>query len=225
MKFLFLFLLIFTFGCSESDSLAPTFSYLALGDSYTIGESVSETERWPVLLSNDLKERGIDLGLPKIIARTGWRTNQLMDSLESAPNIQEKYELISLLIGVNNQFQGRSVESFIPEFEALLQKAISLVADNTDRVIVLSIPDYGKVPFFRNRGGDAIGREIDSFNEASKTICDRYGVKYFDITPLSREVENDNELISSDLLHPSGKMYQLWVDLIIDDVANRLKNE
>lgn len=213
-------MLIFTFGCSES--IPPVYNYLALGDSYTIGESVEETERWPVQLSTALKNKGIELGAPKIIARTGWRTDQLRDSLANDPQIQEEYALVSLLIGVNNQFQSRSIESFVPEFEELLQTAIRLAGNDNKKVIVLSIPDYGKVPFFRNRGGDAIGQEIDRYNAASKTICEEYGVRYFDITPLSREVENDPELISKDRLHPSGKMYARWVDLMLDDVFELL---
>ncbi|MFT6828534.1 MAG: lysophospholipase L1-like esterase [Roseivirga sp.] len=223
VKTFVLLILMVTFACSES--VPPVYAYLALGDSYTIGQSVEEAERWPVQLSAALNNTGINLGAPKIIARTGWRTDQLLDSIQSDPNTKTNYELVSLLIGVNNQFQRRSVESFAPEFEELLQTAIRLAGNDKKKVIVLSIPDYGKVPFYRTRGGEAIGQEIDRFNAASKTICEQYGVRYFDITPLSREVENDSELISEDLLHPSGKMYARWVNLVLDDVFDLLNDQ
>lgn len=223
VKTFVLLILIAAFACSES--VPPVYNYLALGDSYTIGESVEEAERWPEQLSKALNNKGINLGTPKIIARTGWRTDQLLDSIQSDPSTKTNYELVSLLIGVNNQFQRRSVESFALEFEELLQTAIRLAGNDNKKVIVLSIPDYGKVPFFRTRGGEAIGQEIDRYNTASKTICVQYGVHYFDITPLSREVENDPELISEDRLHPSGKMYARWVDLMLDDVFVLLNDQ
>lgn len=130
--------------------------------------------------------------------------------------------MVSLLIGVNNQFRGRPVTSFTPDFEKLLQRAISLAGDNPQRVFVLSIPDYSKTPFGSSRGGD-ISTKIDRYNTASRALCDQYGIAYFDITPISREAENDPELTASDRLHPSGKMYKRWVDLIVEDVQRLLK--
>jgi lysophospholipase L1-like esterase len=220
---LLLGIILFT-ACTKEEGPSPTYNYLALGDSYTIGQSVEVDQRWPEQLSAALQSRGIALGPPKIIARTGWRTDQLQDSILSDPDLKANYELVSLLIGVNNQFQSRSVEGFIPEFEALLQTGIRLANDDPKKVIVLSIPDYGKVPFYRNRGGDRIGQEIDTYNAASKTICDQYGVAYFNITPLTREVENDEELISIDRLHPSGKLYGRWVDFILEEVVALLND-
>ena len=150
----------------QDDSL----TFLALGDSYTIGESVAENERWPVQLAARLNEKGRQTASPKIIATTGWRTDQLKSAIESDKELKERYDLVSLLIGVNNQFQGKSVESFAPEFEELLQTAIGLAGDK-EKVIVLSIPDYGVTPFGASRGEERIAKELDEYNQVSKSIC------------------------------------------------------
>lgn len=206
-------------ACDRNED-TPSFSYLALGDSYTIGQSVAESERWPVQLATNLSEQGTSVRPPVIIARTGWRADQLIEAVEGAGNLGAQYDMVSLLIGVNNQFQGQPVTSFTPDFEKLLQMAIGLTGGNPDRVFVLSIPDYGVTPFGIGWGGD-IGAEIDEYNAASKTICDQYGITWFDITPISREAATNMDLIATDRLHPSGKMYERWVDLISQDI-NRL---
>lgn len=208
------------FSCDRHED-TPSFSFLALGDSYTIGQSVAESERWPVQLTAALNAQGNSVRPPVIIARTGWRADQLIEAIENAGNLGTQYDMVSLLIGVNNQFQGRSVTSFTPDFEKLLQMAIGLTGGNPDRVFVLSIPDYGVTPFGIGWGGD-IGAEIDEYNAASKELCDQYGIAYFDITPISREAATDAELVASDRLHPSGKMYQRWVDLIQHDIQKLL---
>ena len=194
-------------------------SYLALGDSYTIGESVAEDQRWPVQLAAKMKENGVNVRNPKIIATTGWRTDQLKEAIESS-SLGPSYDMVSLLIGVNNQYQGRSVESFAPEFEELLQMAINKVGGNKNRVFVLSIPDYGKTPFGSSKE-EKIGKELDAHNAVSKEICDRYGVDYFNITSISREAKDDPELIAEDNLHPSGKSYKRWVELIYQDIITK----
>lgn len=221
MKYLAILLLVLLSACQSDDTNSPSYSYLALGDSYTIGQSVEESERWPVKLSSALNEQGINVRPPVIIAQTGWRTERLITEIENASNLGEQYDMVSLLIGVNNQFGGRSVESFTPDFEKLLQMSINLTGGNEKKVFVLSIPDYGVTLFGSSRGGD-IGGDIDRYNAASKALCDQYGIAYFDITPISREAATDLELIASDGLHPSGKMYQRWVDLIVDDVMELL---
>lgn len=185
-------------------------TYLALGDSYTIGESVSESERWPVQLAAKMTEKGISMTDPKIIATTGWRTDQLKAAIEGDKELAESYDMVSLLIGVNNQYQGKSVESFAPEFEELLQMAIKLAGDDASSVFVVSIPDYGKTPFGAAKE-QQIEKELDAYNKVSKAICRKYKVKYFNITPGSRRAKTDPELIASDNLHPSGKMYREWV--------------
>ena len=195
-------------------------TYLALGDSYTIGERVAENERWPFQLAAQLTARGIALASPRIIAKTGWRTDELEHAIENL-SCSNNYDLVSLLIGVNNQYQGKSIASYRNEFERLLVKAIELAGGNRKNVFVLSIPDYGKTPFGKAKPCE-IGREIDLFNSINKYISDKYKVSYFDITPISRKAEQFPELVTADNLHPSGKMYAAWVGLMIDKVAKLL---
>jgi len=159
---------------------------LALGDSYTIGESVGENERWPVQLMQSLREKGWQVADPKIIATTGWRTDELKNAvLKEDLQLNSDFNLISLLIGVNNQYQGKSVESYKPEFEELLQIAITLSGNNTKRVFVLSIPDYGFTPFGKEKQ-QVISQAIDQFNNANHEITAKYGVNYIDITPFTK---------------------------------------
>ena len=195
-------------------------TYLALGDSYTIGESVSESERWPVQLVAKMTAKGISMATPKVIAKTGWRTDQLKAAIESDRELAESYDMVSLLIGVNNQYQGKSAENFAPEFEELLQMAIKLAGDDALRVFVVSIPDYGKTPFGAAKE-QQIEKELNAYNKVSKKNCRKYKVKYFDITPDSRRAKTDPELIASDGLHPSGKMYREWV-ASVDDYAFKI---
>lgn len=220
-----LFLLVTSIAltnCSDNDSAQPTLSYLALGDSYTIGEGVTSDERWPSLLVDSLNLSGLSLHAPTVIAKTGWRTDQLLDSIMADAKLRKRYELVSLLIGANNQVQGQSAENFAMEFESLLQKSIALAGGDPERVFVLSIPDYGKTPFGIYLGGETISREILSYNQVSKELCDLYDVRYFNITPISEGVINDPSLLGSDNFHPSGKMYKQWVTLMIGDVIKKL---
>jgi lysophospholipase L1-like esterase len=186
--------------------------YLALGDSYTIGESVEETHRWPVLFSEMLRTRGYECDEPTIIATTGWRTDDLDRALEAA-RLEKNFNLVSLLIGVNNQYQKRSVEDYEPEFENLLKKAIAHAGGNVDNVFVLSIPDYGFTPFGSSER-DRISTDIDAFNSVNRKISRKHNVRYFDITEISRRGLSDPTLVANDGLHPSGKMYKEWVRLI-----------
>ncbi len=197
-------------------------TYLALGDSYTIGESVAETERYPVILARQLKEKQINISTTRIIARTGWTTDELSSAiqLQSPP---DNYDLVSLLIGVNNQYRGYNIATYRKEFEELLKTAIQKAKGNPKRVFVVSIPDYGVTPFAKNSNIEKIAREIDAYNLISKEISLQYGVKYMDITPISRKATQDPSLIAEDGLHPSGKMYAQWVELMLGEVANLLK--
>ena len=226
MKSLLLSVCLIFITCSTPDNPKTTpmkkndaLNFLALGDSYTIGESVAESERWPVQLADRLRASGVAINPPEIIATTGWRTDQLKAAIEADDELLETYDLVSLLIGVNNQYQGRSVESFAPEFEELLQKAIELAGGNKDRVFVVSIPDYGKTPFGATKA-EEIARELDEYNQVSLEICSKYRVKYFNITPISRQDDPKGELVANDNLHPSGKQYSLWVNSFYDEVAN-----
>jgi lysophospholipase L1-like esterase len=182
--------------------------YLALGDSYTIGESVAESERWPVQLAAKLSFGAS----PTIIATTGWRTDDLKKAIEAA-SLQPPYDLVSLLIGVNNQYQGKSVEAYKQEFEELLQKAIALAGGDKNKVFVVSIPDYGYTSFGKPKQA-TISKDIDLFNEVNKAITTRYGIRYVNITDISRRGLDDTSLVAADGLHPSGKQYALWVERI-----------
>ena len=193
----------------EQNTALLTNKFLALGDSYTIGQSVEVKYRWPNIFQDSLAMLGIDIEEPTIIARSGWRTDALLSAALTEVT-ESDYGLVSLLIGVNNQYQGRSVEDYRPEFEELLRFAIARVGGDKSRVFVLSIPDYGCTPFGSSRA-DEIAIEIDAFNNANKEITENLGVAYFDITPASRLAKQNPELVASDGLHPSGEQYILWV--------------
>lgn len=191
---------------------SPPARYLALGDSYTLGESVAVAERWPVLLVEALRTEGVSFAeeAPEIIARTGWTTAQLDAAIDEAEP-EGPYQLVSLLIGVNNQFQRRSIDEFRDEFGVLLGRAIAFADGDPARVLVLSIPDWGVTPFARRFGPVRIAREIDQFNAVKREICDANEVAFVDITPISRRIPDEPELIAEDGLHPSGAMYAEWV--------------
>ncbi|MEP2772616.1 MAG: SGNH/GDSL hydrolase family protein [Fulvivirga sp.] len=204
----FLLILVSQFSFSQ-DSL----SFLALGDSYTIGESVSESSRWPVQLADSLNIKGIYIKNPVIIARTGWRTDELKQAIEDKKP-EKNYDLVGLLIGVNNQYQGKSPESYRSEFEELLDIAIAHANGNKSRVFVVSIPDYGYTPFGK-KSQEKISNELDVYNNINKAITEGRGVKYFYITDISRQY--DATLVAEDGLHPSGKQYALWVQEILNE--------
>lgn len=187
--------------------------YLALGDSYTIGESVAEAERWPVQLATRLRATGLPLDPPQIIARTGWTTDELKTAIERQ-NPQEPFELVSLLIGVNNQYRGRASVEYRTQFRALLQTAVMLAGGKPGHVLVLSIPDWGVTPFGQGNDRQKIATEIDEFNAINRAETLRAGAHYVDVTPISRQAASDITLIAEDGLHPSGKMYELWVKLV-----------
>lgn len=187
--------------------------FLALGDSYTIGESVVEAQRWPEQLITELKKRGYTCHAPEIVAVTGWRTDDLAKALEKK-DLSGDYTLVSLLIGVNNQYQGRSVDEYRVQFEALLKRAVAYAGDDKSRVFVMSIPDYGYTPFGRERQA-SISPAIDAFNTVNQNVTRQYGVTYIDITDISRRGLEDPELVAADGLHPSGKMYAQWVASVL----------
>ncbi len=183
--------------------------YLALGDSYTIGESVSPAERWPVLLTALLRKEGLALDEPQIIATTGWTTDELWAGMDRAAP-QGPFGLVSLLIGVNNQYRGRELAEYEAQFQSLLERAIKLAGGQVRRVLVLSIPDWGVTPFAAGHDRGAIGRAIDQFNAANASAARQAGARYIDVTPISRQAAADAALIAGDGLHPSGRMYAEW---------------
>jgi lysophospholipase L1-like esterase len=180
--------------------------YLALGDSYTIGESVPESDRFPVQLA-----RQLNLGDPEIIAKTGWTTDELNAAIDAA-HPTGPYDLVTLLIGVNNQYRGRDAEQYRGEFTALLQRAIGFAGGDAKKVVVVSIPDWGVTPFAEGRDRAKIGTEIDRYNAINREEAGKAGARYVDITPVSRQ--SDPALVAADGLHPSGKQYGEWVKLI-----------
>lgn len=188
-------------------------SYLALGDSYTIGESVEQSERWPVQLVHKLRSSGVAIKDPEIVAKTGWTTDELIDAIDQA-ELKPSYDLVTLLIGVNNQYRGYPIDQQKKEFEILLKKAIEFAGNDTSRVFVVSIPDYGVTPFAEGKDREQIGKEIDVYNTVNFEICKKYGVAYFDITPISRKAATNDALTAGDGLHPSGEMYAQWVEVI-----------
>lgn len=190
-------------------------NYLALGDSYTIGESVAEAERWPNQLAQKLK-----IPYPTIIATTGWRTDDLNSAIQSA-NLTNEYDLVSLLIGVNNQYQGKSATQYEIDFEVLLKTAIRLAKGKSKNVFVVSIPDYGFTPFGKPKQ-EIITPQIDEFNQINKRITEKYRITYFNITEISRKGLDDPTLVAADGLHPSGKMYAQWVVVISEGLKNKL---
>jgi lysophospholipase L1-like esterase len=194
-------------------SQSKPIKFLALGDSYTIGESVKEEERWPDLLATALRAKGDSVEKPKIIATTGWRTDQLKKAIEDS-SLKPEYNLVSLLIGVNNQYQGKTAESYAPEFEELLNIAIKLAGGKKENVFVVSIPDYGFTPFGQPKQ-QQISKALDEFNAANKKITEAAGIQYFNITDISRKGFELPDLVAEDKLHPSGKQYTLWVESIM----------
>lgn len=197
-------------------------TYLALGDSYTIGEAVPETERFPVQLADGLRSEGTaDLASPSIVAMTGWTTDELSSGIRAA-RLAKRYDLVTLLIGVNNQYRGRSVDEYREQFRDLLERAIGFAGGDRGRVIVSSIPDWGVTPFAEGRDRAQIAREIDAFNEVNGDEANREGVRYVDITPISRRAEGEKRLVAEDGLHPSAAMYRLWVEAILPEAAAAL---
>ena len=186
---------------------------LALGDSYTIGESVAENERWPDRLAAMLSEKNIQTDVT-IIARTGWTTSELWQGIQADPP-RGRYDLVSLLIGVNNQYRGYDINKYRDEFRFLLEKAIEYAGGKPEHVILLSIPDWGVTPFASGRDRDKIANEIDAFNLITLDESKKMGVHYIDVTLASREALNDPVLVAGDGLHPSGKMYAEWAKLVL----------
>lgn len=210
---------------TESDStLLGDIRFLALGDSYTIGHAVNLNQRWPVQLSDSLSEAGIDIYGAEIIAQTGWTTRQLISGIE-LENPQGTYDLVSLLIGVNNQYRKQDTATYRIEFRELLEMAIAFADDKPNHVIVVSIPDYSVTPFAQEMNPEKIAEEIAIFNAINQEETDIKVAHYIDITPISRKAKDDPGLIAGDGLHPSGKMYSEWMQLIYPVAYQIIQNQ
>lgn len=186
-------------------------TYLALGDSYTIGEQVPAAESFPMLLVQILRENGYRIEDPHIVAKTGWTTDELQAGIDKAA-LRSHYDWVTLLIGVNNQYRGRPVEEYRPEFAALLQRALQFADERKERVLVVSIPDWGVTPFAEGRDRAQIALEIDAYNAVASAICRENGILFLSITEGSRQAAQDPGLLTGDGLHPSGKEYRRWAD-------------
>jgi lysophospholipase L1-like esterase len=190
----------------------PPLHYLALGDSYTIGEAVAAEARWPAVLVERLRRDGVVIDDPQIVAVTGWTTDELAHGMDLA-SLTPPYDLVSLQIGVNNQYRGRSLENYRDEFAALLARATALAGHRPERVVVVSIPDWGVTRFAREQGRDpvVIAAALDAFNASAQEQADRARAHFVDITAISR---HHPDLLADDGLHPSAAQYRLWVEAI-----------
>ncbi len=187
------------------------FTYLALGDSYTIGESVPLHEGFPYQLLQQLRKRKILMHAPEVVAKTGWTSFELAEHLLHI-QLNEQYDFVSLLIGVNNQYRGLPVSDFSNDFSYLLKKAIHLAGNKPEKVMVLSIPDWGQTPFAANRNREQIAKEIDQFNEVCRKACAELGGHYIDITTITRQGLSQPDLLAADGLHYSAKAHAAWAD-------------
>lgn len=190
-----------------------TASFLALGDSYTIGEGVADEDGWPAQLVGRLRSSGVPMADPRIIARTGWTTEELLEAIDREPPMGT-FDLVTLLAGVNDQYRGHGARRYRRSFEALIGSALA-AAKLPAHLIVLSIPDWSVTPFASGRDGPAIVREIDAFNRENRAIALAHGARFLDITPSSRQASTNSTLLAADGLHPSAKMYSIWVDQLV----------
>lgn len=194
-----------------------TLRLLALGDSYTIGEAVPPEANWPSQLAAHLHAEGIPCEPPEIIARTGWTTGELLAAVDGAEP-QGPYALVTLQIGVNNQYRGLSLAAYCAEFERLLELAVVLAGGEPEHVIVLSIPDWSVTPYAQGRDRNAIAAEIEQFNAANREITTKVGARYSNVTPISQQAADQPWLLAGDGLHPSGEMYARWVEILLPEV-------
>ncbi|MGY6744060.1 MAG: SGNH/GDSL hydrolase family protein [Cecembia sp.] len=201
-----------------------THTYLALGDSYTIGEGVEEAGRYPNQTVKLLKDSGLSFDKPTIIATTGWTTDELQNGIVSADIDGKTYDLVTLLIGVNNQYRGRDLENYTSEFQSLLEQAIQFAKNEANHVVVISIPDWGVTPFAdeRNTDKEKVAREIDLFNAANQEIAQAMGVHYIEITERYREIGAQEEMVVADKLHPSALVYAEWAQKLSDLVIEKM---
>lgn len=235
MKILFLVISVLLAACEKSFANMPvgvqlspndttSIKYLALGDSYTIGTAIGEENAYPHLLANKLGAEGVvhtvDL---EVIAKNGWTTDNLLNGI-SIDKPASDQDLVTLLIGVNNQYQGKSKLQYRRQFRQLLEMAIGFAQNDTDHVFVLSIPDWGVTPAAGNRNALETADDIDAFNQINKEITDSLGVTWFDITPVSRAAALDLDLVAKDKLHFSTEMHGLWLDIIYKKIKAEIED-
>lgn len=201
---------------SQSITIDQQVNMLALGDSYTIGESVDTLERWPHQFINEIRQLGVSADYPDYIATTGWTTQNLIRGINKQLDRNREYQLVSILIGVNNQYQGIDIASYEPDLRVIIDLALDLVNKDKSRVFILSIPDYAYTPF--GKGDETITQEIDNYNSIKRRVAAEYGIAYINITPVSRFGLRNSSLVAEDGLHPSGLQYEQWVKGILPHI-------
>ncbi|MGY0504907.1 SGNH/GDSL hydrolase family protein [Luteimonas sp. e5] len=194
-----------------------TLAYLALGDSYSIGEGVDAADAWPFQLAAALRQLNLPLRDPRIIATTGWTTDELAHALDEAAPEPGGWDLVSLQIGVNDQYRGRALPEFATGFDALLQRATRLCRHGARGVLVLSIPDWGGTPFAAREGRDPaqVSRQLDDYNAHIDTVCRAHGICLVDVTAASRTFADDADMLVADGLHPSARQYAHWTRIAL----------
>ena len=221
-NFSFFLLVCISMSLSQfSQAQQKSLTYLALGDSYTIGEGVNASDRYPMQLVQEWnKAAKKPFASPLIIAKTGWTVDELEAGIQATTIAAEGYDLVTLLIGVNNQYRGRTVESYTLDFEKMLQRAIAFARGNKAHVIVLSIPDWGVTPFAISKGVNPaqVAKQIDDYNEKKKEICEKYGIKFIDITVEYRVNGGLPEGVVEDQLHPSKLIYGQWMGKLLKEL-------
>ncbi|MBK8611624.1 MAG: SGNH/GDSL hydrolase family protein [Chitinophagaceae bacterium] len=197
------------------------YSYLALGDSYSIGEQVAFAENFPNQTVQLLRRSGFAYYAAEIIAKTGWTTDELIDAIENTV-LLENYDMVSLLIGVNNQYRGRTVVEFENELEKLIQKAIQLAGNKPDHVFVLSIPDWGVTPFADGKDRILVATDIDAYNAVCNSSAKKFETNFMEITVSQRADGNKNEFLALDGLHPSALEYAKWASKLVDEILKKM---
>lgn len=216
LKFIFVLFLPFSFLAQTLTVQSPV-RFLALGDSYTIGESVSANESWPKQFVDSLAQRGVTIDTLRIIAKTGWRADNLINAITNQQLDKQHYNLVAILIGVNNQYQSRPISEYVQQFPQLLDSAIRYAGGDTNHVFIVSIPDYAATPNGQESNPENIKAGINNYNSINKYFADKYHIRYFDITPISRLGLFRPYLVADDGLHPSSTQYSAWVKLILNN--------
>jgi lysophospholipase L1-like esterase len=199
------------------------YTYLALGDSYTIGEAVAEHDNFPTQTVQILNKSGITFAPPEILAKTGWTTDELLSGIRNK-KLQQQYNFVSLLIGVNNQYRGLDLEDYARHFEELLHLAVQFTGNKPKHIFVLSIPDWGITPFAQGRDQKVISSEIDAFNVVNRSLSEKWNVNYIEITAGTRKAAGDRTLITSDGLHPSAIEYNRWAKKLAAAILEQFKS-
>jgi lysophospholipase L1-like esterase len=187
-------------------------TYLALGDSYTICEGLAYEKTWPYQLSQYLSSEGLETAAPKIIAKTGWRTDELIEATKKELGKDDKFDMVSLLIGVNNEYQGKPFSQYRIELEELLKIAISSCRHKQKGVFMLSIPDYSVTPFAAEKNKTDAFERLKEYNAFAKRLCKKYGVVFYDITDLSNQLSESETYLHTDKLHPNEAQYLEWIN-------------